>query len=88
MVTDIEEMDQRIKRVLDKVDMVIHNPTAYPFNRHGDSYEMGYRDGIMQVEFWLRQEFDPIYKSAMERISQRGRENDEQRKHNKIVTKE
>lgn len=76
MNTDIEEMDDRIKRVLDKVDEVVYNPTAYPFNRHGGLYELGYRDGIMRVEFWLRQEFDPIYKSAMERISQRGREHD------------
>lgn len=66
MDTDIEEMDERIKRVLDKVDEVVYNPTGYPFNRHGEPYEMGYRDGIMQVEYWLRQEFDPIYK-AMEK---------------------
>lgn len=72
MDTDIEEMDDRIKRVLDKVDEVVYNPTGYPFNRHGESYEMGYRDGIMQVEYWLRQEFDPIYKAVQQRIRQRG----------------
>lgn len=72
MDIDIEEMDDRIKRVLDKVDEVVYHPTAYPFNRHGEPYEMGYRDGIMQVEYWLRQEFDPIYKAVQQRIRQRG----------------
>ena len=72
MDIEIEEMDDRIKRVLVKVDEVVYNPTGYPFNRHGESYEMGYRDGIMQVEYWLRQEFDPIYKLAQERIRERG----------------
>lgn len=72
MDINVEVMDEKIKRVLDKADKVIHNPTAYPFNRHGEPYEMGYRDGIMQVEYWLRQEFDPIYKSVQERIRQRG----------------
>lgn len=72
----IEEMDERIKRVLDKADEVVYHPTAYPFNRHGEPYEMGYRDGIMQVEFWLRQEFDPIYKAVLQRIRQRGEDED------------
>lgn len=72
MNTDIEEMDERIKRVLDKVDKVVYNPTAYPFDRHGELYEMGYRDGIMRVEFWLRQEFDPIEKEVQEKVRQRG----------------
>lgn len=72
----IEEMDERIKRVLDKADEVVYHPTADPFNRHGEPYEMGYRDGIMQVEFWLRQEFDPIYKAVLQRIRQRGEDED------------
>lgn len=72
MDIDIEEMDERIKRVLDKVDEVVYNPTGYPFNRHGDPYEMGYRDGMMRVENWLRDEFDPIEKAVQERIKQRG----------------
>lgn len=72
MDIDIEEMDERIKRVLDKVDNVVYNPTAYPFNRHGGLYELGYRDGIMRVEFWLRQEFDPIEKEVQEKVRQRG----------------
>lgn len=78
MDTDIEEMDERIKRVLDKVDEVVYNPTGYPFNRHGEPYEMGYRDGIMRVEFWLREEFDPIEKEAKKRISQREKEHERQ----------
>jgi len=67
---DPEDMDERIKRVLDKIEAKVHTATDYPFQR-SDGYEMGLRDGLMEARYWLEEEFCYWFRVARRRIHER-----------------